>query len=64
MSPLELLKQFEEILTAISEVDARVKIFPKVSHGWTVKYDVADEAVVKFAEANWDMLEWFAKFIN
>ncbi|XP_030465813.1 endo-1,3;1,4-beta-D-glucanase-like isoform X2 [Syzygium oleosum] len=64
-SPPELLKQFEEILAAKSEVDARVKIFPKVSHGWTVRYDVADEEAVKCAEeAHSDMLEWFAKFVK
>lgn len=65
MSPPELLKQFEEILAAKSEVDAQVKIFPKVSHGWTVRYDVADQEAVKCAEeAHSDMLEWFAKFVK
>ncbi|KAF8021342.1 hypothetical protein BT93_G1700 [Corymbia citriodora subsp. variegata] len=65
MSPPELLKQFEEILAAKSEVDARVKIFPKVSHGWTIRYDAADEEAVKCAEeAHSDMLEWFAKFVK
>ncbi|XP_048129678.1 endo-1,3;1,4-beta-D-glucanase-like [Rhodamnia argentea] len=64
-SPPELLKQFEEILAATPEVDARVKIFPKVSHGWTVRYDVADEEAVKRAEeAHSDMLEWFVKFVK
>ncbi|KAI6677953.1 hypothetical protein NL676_038749 [Syzygium grande] len=43
---IELLEQFEEILTTKSEVDAGVKIFPKVSYGWIVKYDVADEEAV------------------
>ncbi|KAI6693190.1 hypothetical protein NL676_020900 [Syzygium grande] len=63
--PPELLKQFEEILATKSEVDARVKIFPKVSHGWTVRYDVTDEEAVKCAEeAHSDMLEWFAKFVK
>jgi len=57
---VEILYEYE----TVSQVDARVKMSPKVSHGWTVKYDVADEAVVKFAEVNWDILEWFAKSVN
>ncbi|KAJ8747555.1 hypothetical protein K2173_013051 [Erythroxylum novogranatense] len=65
MSPPELLKQFEDILTAKSEVASHVKIFPKVSHGWTVRYSVEDEAAVKAAnEAHGDMLEWFAKYVK
>ncbi|KAL3531377.1 hypothetical protein ACH5RR_010699 [Cinchona calisaya] len=59
-SPPELLKQFEEILkwTALS------KSFWGVSHGWTVRYDEADEKAVKSAEeAHQDMLEWFVKII-
>ncbi|CAK9318594.1 unnamed protein product [Citrullus colocynthis] len=35
ISPPELLKQFEEVLSTKPEVDGFVKIFPKVSHGWT-----------------------------
>ncbi|KAK9929853.1 hypothetical protein M0R45_026929 [Rubus argutus] len=58
-SPPELLKQFEEILNAKPEVDSYVKIFPKVAHGWSVRYNVDDEAAVKRAdEAHNDMLEW------
>ncbi|CAL2236007.1 unnamed protein product [Prunus armeniaca] len=49
-SPLELLKQFEEILAAKSEIDSYVKIFPKAEHSWTVRYNVEDEAAVKRAE--------------
>ncbi|KAB1214183.1 hypothetical protein CJ030_MR5G027202 [Morella rubra] len=63
LSPPELLKQFEEVLTAKSEVDGYAKIFPKVAHGWTVRYNVADEAAVQRAEeAHQHMLEWFAKY--
>ncbi|KAH9765330.1 DLH domain-containing protein [Citrus sinensis] len=65
ISPPDLLKQFEEVLTAKSEVDGYVKIFPKVSHGWTVRYNVEDKSAVKCAEeAHQDMLEWFAKYVN
>ncbi|KAJ0034024.1 hypothetical protein Pint_24934 [Pistacia integerrima] len=64
-SPPSLVKQFEEILTAKSEVDALVKIFPKVSHGWTVRYDVEDAEAVKCAdEAHQNMLDWFTKHVK
>ncbi|XP_073104550.1 endo-1,3;1,4-beta-D-glucanase isoform X1 [Elaeis guineensis] len=65
MSPPELLKQFEEILSLKSEVNSYVKIFPGVVHGWTVRYDTGDETAVKKAEeSHQDMLEWFAKHLN
>ncbi|KAJ0035434.1 hypothetical protein Pint_24929 [Pistacia integerrima] len=42
-------------------VDGFVKIFPKVSHGWTVRYDVEDAEAVNCAdEAHQNMLDWFA----
>ncbi|KAL3531375.1 hypothetical protein ACH5RR_010697 [Cinchona calisaya] len=64
-SPPELLKQFEEILKSKPEVDSFVKIFPGVSHGWTVRYDEADEKVAKSAEeAHQDMLGWFVKYVK
>ncbi|KAM4116147.1 hypothetical protein ACJW30_02G028700 [Castanea mollissima] len=64
-SPPALLKQFEEVLAAKYEVDGYVKIFPKVEHGWTVRYNVEDAAAVKSAEeAHQDMLEWFAKYVK
>ncbi|MBA0737917.1 hypothetical protein Gogos_011334 [Gossypium gossypioides] len=64
ISPPELLKQFDEILKA-SEVDSFVKIFPKVAHGWSVRYDVNDQTAVSTAnEAQQDMLEWFAKYVK
>ncbi|KAK4771673.1 hypothetical protein SAY87_032205 [Trapa incisa] len=65
MSPPALLKQFEEALAAKTEVDAFVKIFPKVSHGWTVRYDVGNAEAVKCAEeAHLDMNEWFVKYLK
>ncbi|XP_048333163.2 endo-1,3;1,4-beta-D-glucanase-like [Ziziphus jujuba] len=65
LSPPELLKQFEEILAAKSQVDFFVKIFPKVAHGWTMRYKIEDEEAVKKAEeAHQDMLEWFSKHVK
>ncbi|KAM7255764.1 hypothetical protein ACFE04_011505 [Oxalis oulophora] len=62
LSPPALVKKFEETLNAKPEVDAYVKIFPKVSHGWTVRYNLEDAEAVKSAdEAHQNMLEWFAK---
>ncbi|CAI0560080.1 unnamed protein product [Linum tenue] len=65
MSPPALLKPFEAILAAKPGVDAFVKIFPGVSNGWTVRYNVEDEAAVKAVEEDQnDALEWFAKFVK
>ncbi|MCL7025809.1 hypothetical protein MKW94_018410 [Papaver nudicaule] len=65
MSPPELLKQFEEVLSTKTEVDSFVKIFPVVSHGWTVRYNNEDEVAVKAAEeAHKDLLEWFTKYVK
>ncbi|KAJ1427228.1 Dienelactone hydrolase [Sesbania bispinosa] len=64
-SPPELVKQFEQVLTAKSEVDSFVKIFPKVSHGWSMRYDPEDAETVKAAEeAHQDLLNWFAKHLK
>ncbi|XP_020527132.1 endo-1,3;1,4-beta-D-glucanase isoform X2 [Amborella trichopoda] len=63
-SPPELVKQFEEILSTRNKVDNFVKIFPGVAHGWTVRYSLDDETVVKNAEeAHTDMLNWFNKYV-
>ncbi|TKY54059.1 Endo-1,3/1,4-beta-D-glucanase protein [Spatholobus suberectus] len=62
ISPPELVKQFEQVLAAKSGVASFVKIFPKVSHGWTVRYNTEDAEAVKVAEeAHRDMLGWLAK---
>ncbi|XP_004305461.1 PREDICTED: carboxymethylenebutenolidase homolog [Fragaria vesca subsp. vesca] len=64
-SPPELVKKFEDILKARPEVDSYVKIFPKVAHGWVVRYDADDEAAAKSSEeAQNDMLQWFAKHVK
>ncbi|KAM3204371.1 hypothetical protein P3L10_027780 [Capsicum annuum] len=44
ISPPEIIKQFEEILSSKPEVDKFVKIFPSAKHGWTVRYNVEDKA--------------------
>nr|CAB3465321.1 unnamed protein product [Digitaria exilis] len=62
MSPPELVKQFEQVLSANSGVAHFVKIFPGVSHGWSVRYSLDDAAAVKSAEeALADMIDWFNK---
>uniref|UniRef100_A0A0D9WG89 Dienelactone hydrolase domain-containing protein n=1 Tax=Leersia perrieri TaxID=77586 RepID=A0A0D9WG89_9ORYZ len=47
MSPVELIKQFEQVLSSMPEVDHLVKIFPGVEHGWTVRYKSDDANAVK-----------------
>ncbi|XP_019164578.1 PREDICTED: endo-1,3;1,4-beta-D-glucanase-like [Ipomoea nil] len=65
MSPPELVKQFEEILSSKPEVESFVKIFPGVAHGWSVRYSVEDGKAVQSAEeAYQDMLNWFTKFVK
>ncbi|XP_075653615.1 endo-1,3;1,4-beta-D-glucanase-like [Castanea sativa] len=63
--PSEQLKLFGEKLSAKSEIDSFVKIFPGVGHGWTVKYKADDESAVKSAEeSHSDMLNWFTKYVK
>lgn len=65
ISPPELLRQFEEILHGNPEVDGFVKIFPNVSHGWTVRYNPEDPEAVKAAEeAHQDILNWIVKHLK
>ncbi|KAL5541691.1 hypothetical protein UlMin_009401 [Ulmus minor] len=65
LSPPELVKQFQEILSSKSEIKCLVKIFPKVVHGWTMRYDDQDEAACKPAEeAHQNMLEWLVEHVK
>ncbi|XP_049402063.1 endo-1,3;1,4-beta-D-glucanase-like isoform X2 [Solanum stenotomum] len=65
ISPPELIKQFEEILSSKPEVDKFVKIFPGVKHGWTVRYNVENKEAVQHAEeAHRDMLDWLTKYVK
>ncbi|XP_049354559.1 endo-1,3;1,4-beta-D-glucanase-like [Solanum verrucosum] len=60
LSPPELVKQFEEILSSKPEADSLVKIYLGVAHGWTVRYNVEDKKAVQSAqEAHQDMLNFF-----
>ncbi|KAJ0744865.1 putative alpha/Beta hydrolase [Helianthus annuus] len=44
------------------QVNSFVKIYPGVSHGWTIRYKDEDAAEVKCAqEAHQDLVEWFGK---
>ncbi|CAI8610502.1 unnamed protein product [Vicia faba] len=82
-SPPELVKHFEEILTAnsvvrfifLSFVDISilyffliqvfVKMFSKVSHGWTVRYNPEDAEEAKAVEeAHQDLLDWLAEHLK
>ncbi|KAI4345552.1 hypothetical protein L6164_012663 [Bauhinia variegata] len=64
-TPPEVVKQFEQVLNAKPTVDCHVKIFPKVSHGWTVRYKPEDTETVKAAEeAHQHLLDWFAKHVK
>ncbi|MED6206717.1 hypothetical protein PIB30_029452 [Stylosanthes scabra] len=61
----EKTKQIGEMLSAKPELKSFVKIYPDMSHGWTVKYKDEDEAVVKSAEeAHHDMLNWFINHVK
>ncbi|XP_054786195.1 endo-1,3;1,4-beta-D-glucanase-like isoform X5 [Prosopis cineraria] len=65
ISPPELVKQFEQILSAKPGVHSFVKIFPQVVHGWAVRYNTEDAKAVSAAEeAHQDLLSWFAKHVK
>ncbi|KAI9128590.1 hypothetical protein K1719_000073 [Acacia pycnantha] len=65
ISPLELIRRFEQILSAKPAVPSSVKIFPQVAHGWTVRYNTEDAKAVSAAEeAHQDLLAWFAKHLK
>ncbi|KAI5415931.1 endo-1,3;1,4-beta-D-glucanase [Lathyrus oleraceus] len=65
ITPPEVIKQFERVLDAKSGVDSFVKIFPNVSHGWTLRYNTEDPEAVKAAEeAHQILLDWFNKYLK
>ncbi|XP_058759261.1 endo-1,3;1,4-beta-D-glucanase-like isoform X2 [Vicia villosa] len=65
ITPPEVIKQFERVLAAKPEVDSFVKIFPNVSHGWTLRYNTTDPEAVKSAEeAHQILLDWFNKHLK
>ncbi|KAK3417659.1 hypothetical protein EUGRSUZ_H03605 [Eucalyptus grandis] len=63
--PADELKKLGEIMSAKTEIESYVKIFPGVRHGWSVRYNDDDESAVKSAkEAQEDMLNWFLKHVK
>ncbi|XP_027930000.1 endo-1,3;1,4-beta-D-glucanase-like [Vigna unguiculata] len=65
ISPPKLINQFQQVLNAKPEIDSYVKIFPNVSHGWTVRYDPNDPKAVEAAgEAHQTMINWFDKHLK
>ncbi|CAH8261558.1 unnamed protein product [Arabidopsis lyrata] len=65
VSPPELVRQFEDILASKPEVKSFVKIFPRVKHGWTVRYNENDPSEVEAAEeAHMDMLAWLIDYVK
>jgi dienelactone hydrolase len=63
-APTDGIEQYEELLASRTDVKSFVKIFPDVRHGWTVRYDEANEIAVDQAnEAHKLMLDWFAKYL-
>ncbi|CAL9238425.1 unnamed protein product, partial [Arabidopsis halleri] len=52
-------------LASKPEMNSYVKIHPKVSHGWTVRYSIDDPEAVKAAEeAHKEMLDWFVTYVK
>ncbi|QCE09144.1 endo-1,3;1,4-beta-D-glucanase-like [Vigna unguiculata] len=65
LSPPKLLKQFEEVLKAKPQIDSYVKVFPNVSHGWTLRYDPTDpKAAMAAGKAHTIMINWFDKHLK
>ncbi|KAJ1379248.1 1,4-beta-D-glucanase-like [Sesbania bispinosa] len=49
----------------VANLESFVKLNPGVAHGWTMRYKVDDEGVVKSVEeAHQDMLNWFIKQVK
>ncbi|KAI4304102.1 hypothetical protein MLD38_039658 [Melastoma candidum] len=64
-SPPDILQKYGEILSAKSEFESYVKIFPRVPHGWSMRYKEDDEFAIKSAEeAHQDTLNWFLKHVK
>lgn len=60
----DIMKQYKEIFEA-RHIDSFLKIFPGVSHGWTLRYNDSDPFAVKSAlEAHAEMLKWFTKHMK
>ncbi|CAJ1941224.1 unnamed protein product [Sphenostylis stenocarpa] len=66
ISPPELILEFKQVLqNAIPKVDYYVKIFPNVSHGWSLRYDPNDPKAAEAADkAHKIMIYWFDKHLK
>ncbi|KAK1398983.1 DLH domain-containing protein [Heracleum sosnowskyi] len=65
LSPPELLKQFEPVLSTKPKVDSYVKIFHGTKHGWTTRYKDEDKMEVESAEeAHKELITWFNKHLK
>ncbi|XP_059439668.1 endo-1,3;1,4-beta-D-glucanase-like [Corylus avellana] len=63
-TPPKLLEEFKSVLSQ-NKVKNFIKIYPKVKHGWTVRYNDTDATAVKAAnEAHKDMLHWLTKYVK
>jgi len=58
-------KIYHSCILLFVQVDSFVKIFPNVSHGWTIRYDTKDPKAVKASEkARRILLDWFDKHLK
>ncbi|KAG8370705.1 hypothetical protein BUALT_Bualt13G0011100 [Buddleja alternifolia] len=60
--PPTVIKKYEEILSSRPEIPSFVKIFPRVEHGWTTRYNSTTEKAAE--EAHRDLLNWVNKYIK
>ncbi|VFQ88160.1 unnamed protein product [Cuscuta campestris] len=61
--PQDQMNLFDQILSS-NKIEHRVKTYPGVCHGWTIRYFHNDPfAVNSAAEAHADMINWFEKHV-
>ncbi|CAM6075753.1 unnamed protein product [Sphagnum tenellum] len=63
-APSDGVDKHADILSAHTQIDTFLKVFPNVKHGWTVKYDMDNHEEVAEAEAAHQMMfSWFDKYL-
>lgn len=63
-APTDGVDKYVDLLESRTDVKSFVKIFPGVTHGWTLRYDETKEAEVENAnEAHKLLIDWFAKYL-
>lgn len=63
-APSDGVDKYVDLLEKRTEVKSFVKIFPGVTHGWTLRYDENDEVAMEQATAAHNLLiEWFTKYM-